>query len=79
MCLRILRNHHKGLNMSPTTMVDQTHSHLIHHQYYHTIHDERSVEERLYDQVPSSPLQSANNQSQETGPTVYQDITELSM
>ena len=46
---------------------------------YHTIHDERPVEEQLYDQVSLSPLQSANSQSQETGPTVYQDIAEFSM
>ena len=48
---------------------------------YHTIHDEGPLEEQLYDhdQVSLSPLQSANSQSQETGPTVYQDIAEFSM
>lgn len=41
---------------------------------YYTIHDERPVEEQLYAQVPSSPLQSANNQSQETEP-IYQELS----
>ena len=41
---------------------------------YQTILDERPVEEQLYAQVPSSPLQSINNQSQETGP-IYQELS----
>ena len=42
---------------------------------YHTIHEERPVEEQLYAQVPSSPAASL---SQETTGPIYQDVTELS-
>ena len=47
---------------------------------YHTIHDERPVEEQLYAQVPSSPSQTANHQSQENlmGP-IYQHVDDLSL
>ena len=41
--------------------------------HYDTICDERPIEERLYAQVPSSPLQSADDQSQDTGP-IYQEL-----
>ena len=45
---------------------------------YHTIHDEKPVEEQLYAQVPSSPSQITASLSQETTGPIYQDVIELS-
>ena len=46
---------------------------------YHTVYDEKPIEEQLYAQAPSSPSLSATSQSQEAAGPIYQDVAELSM